>query len=64
MQDYTRALECNPRYADALARRGVAFTRKGAVAEAAADLRLFVEIAPGDPMAPQARAWLEENAPR
>jgi serine/threonine protein kinase/tetratricopeptide (TPR) repeat protein len=64
LADANRALALDERCAPALLLRGRIRAARGEDAAARADLERFVELAPSDPSAPEARALLEKIAQR
>jgi tetratricopeptide (TPR) repeat protein len=56
----TKALALNPKYADGYFLRGKAYLSLGKMAEAKADFQKLLEIAPEDPNAATAKAFLQQ----
>jgi tetratricopeptide (TPR) repeat protein len=56
----TKALTLNPKYADGYFLRGKAYLSLGKMAEAKADFQKMIEVAPDDPNAATAKAFLSQ----
>jgi len=65
IEDYTQAIDLNPKFADAYIKRGLAYTKKGEFDKAIADYTKAIELNPdyADAYYRRSKVWLHLGQP-